>query len=144
MSNDLQSVEQQTNSREFAVPGNMEAMLAARESMMAFIKESGANEGEEIDILVALQEALANAVLYGCQNDGSKTIRCWIEIDPSAFMIVIRDPGPGFDVAATEAADLSVNTSGRGRGICVMRSLMHDVSYGHGGSEVRLRKLRGR
>ena len=24
-----------------------------------------------------------------------------------------------------------------------MRSLMHDISYGHGGSEVRLRKLRG-
>ncbi len=139
----LQSVEQQTISRGFVFPGNMEAMVAARESMMAFIKESGANEGEEIDIFVALQEALANAVLHGCQNDGSKTIRCWIEIDPSAFMIVIRGPGPGFDVAATEAADLSVNTTGHGRGICLMRSLMHDISYGHGGSEVRLRKLRG-
>ena len=31
----LQSVEQQTISREFIFPGNMEALVAARESMMA-------------------------------------------------------------------------------------------------------------
>jgi serine/threonine-protein kinase RsbW len=136
-------MEQQTISREFIFPGNSESMVAARESMMDFIKENGASEGEEIDIFVALQEALANAVLHGCQNDGTKTIRCWIEIDPSAFMIVIRDPGPGFDVAATETAGPSVNTTEHGRGICLMRSMMNDISYGHRGSEVRLRKLRG-
>jgi serine/threonine-protein kinase RsbW len=110
---------------------------------MGFIKENGTNESEEIDIFVALQEALVNAVLHGCQNDGTKTIRCWIEIDPSAFMIVVRDPGPGFDVAATETTDPSVKATEHGRGICLMRSLMNDISYGHGGSEVRLRKLRG-
>ncbi len=137
-----QSVEQEAISREFTFPGNSESMVAARESVMAFIKENGANEGEEIDIFGALQESLANAILHGCQNDGAKTIRCWVEIDPSAFTIIIRDPGPGFDVAATETADFSVNTTGHGRGICLMRSLMNDVSYGHGGSEVRLRKLR--
>jgi anti-sigma regulatory factor (Ser/Thr protein kinase) len=65
-----------------------------------------------------------------------------VEIDPSAFTIVIQDPGPGFDVAATTTADPSVNTTEHGRGICLMRSLMDDVSYRRGGSEVRLRKLR--
>jgi anti-sigma regulatory factor (Ser/Thr protein kinase) len=109
---------------------------------MDFLKEHGLCEGQEIDIFVALQEALANAALHGCQNDRAKTIRCWVEIDPSAFTIVIQDPGPGFDVAATTTADPSVNTTEHGRGICLMRSLMDDVSYRRGGSEVRLRKLR--
>ncbi len=137
-------MEQRTISREFTFPGNSESMVDARESMMDFVKENGASEGEEIDIFVALQEALANAVFHGCQNDGAKTIRCCIEIDPSAFVIVIRDPGPRFDVVATATAGPSVNTTEHGRGICLMRSLMNDISYGHGGSEVRLRKLRGR
>jgi serine/threonine-protein kinase RsbW len=133
---------QQTISREFTFPGNSESMVAARESVMDFIRENGANETEEIDIFLALQEALANAVLHGCKNDGTKRIRCCIEIDPSAFVIVVRDPGPGFDVPSTEAADLSANLTGHGRGISLMRSLMNDISYVHGGSEVRLRKLR--
>jgi len=137
-----QSVEQQAISREFTFPGDSESIVAARESVMTFIKENGANEGQEIDIFVALQEALANAALHGCQNDRAKTIRCWVEIDPSAFTLIIQDPGPGFDVAATTTANPSVNTSEHGRGICLMHSLMDDVSYRRGGSEVRLRKLR--
>jgi anti-sigma regulatory factor (Ser/Thr protein kinase) len=135
-----QSVEQQAISREFTFPGDSESIVAARESVMDFLKEHGLCEGQEIDIFVALQEALANAALHGCQNDRAKTIRCWVEIDPSAF--TIQDPGPGFDVAATTTADPSVNTTEHGRGICLMRSLMDDVSYRRGGSEVRLRKLR--
>jgi len=137
-----QSVEQQAISREFTFPGDSESIVAARESVMTFIKENGANEGQEIDIFVALQEALANAALHGCQNDRAKTIRCWVEINPSAFTIVIQDAGPGFDVVAATTADPSVNTTEHGRGICLMRSLMDDVSYRRGGSEVRLRKLR--
>src|ERR1035438_1644194 len=137
-------MEQRTISREFTFSVNSESMVDARESMMDFIKKNVASEGEEIDIFVALQEALANAVLHGCQNDGAKAIRCCIEIDPSALGIVVRAPGPGFDVAATATAGPAVNTTEHGRGICLMRSLMNDISYGHGGSEVRLRKLRGR
>ena len=135
-------MEQQAISREFTFPGDSESIVAARESVMTFIKENGANEGQEIDIFVALQEALANAALHGCQNDRAKTIRCWVEINPSAFTIVIQDAGPGFDVAAATTADPSGNTTEHGRGLCLMRSLMDDASYRRGGSEVRLRKLR--
>jgi serine/threonine-protein kinase RsbW len=109
---------------------------------MDFIKEHHLPEPEEIDILVALQEALANAVLHGCQNDGTKTILCRVKINPSALTIVIRDPGPGFDVGAFESADPSLNTTEHGRGICLMRSLMDQVTYQRGGSEILLRKFR--
>jgi len=56
---------------------------------------------------------------------------------------VISDPGPGFDPqAATQSTEAGANTTQSGRGICMMRSLMDEVSYRNGGSEVRLRKLR--
>src|SRR5271157_2830031 len=118
-------------------------MVRARESVMDFIRPYCSGDLEEIDMLVALQEALANAALHGSQNDRSKIIHCSVEIAPSAFTITIRDPGPGFDVAAaTQPTEAGTNVTEHGRGICLMRSLMDEVTYRHGGSEVQLRKMR--
>ena len=87
------------------------AMTAARDRIMDFLHEQEIGEPEEIDILVALQEALANAVLHGCHSDPSQVIRCSVEVDAEAVTIVIADPGPGFDTnsicAATEAPPIS-------------------------------------
>jgi anti-sigma regulatory factor (Ser/Thr protein kinase) len=116
--------------------------VAAREAVMNLIKKHGLTEDEEIDVFVALQEALANAVLHGCQNDGTKTIFCRVEVDPSALTIVVADPGPGFDIDAINCNPPDINTTDHGRGICLMRSLMDEVGYRRGGSEVRLQKRR--
>ncbi len=118
-------------------------MVASRQAVMDFLAPYCSSELEEIDILVALQEALANAVFHGCKDDPSKTIRCSVEIDPSAITIIVRDPGPGFDVdAVARSTDGDANTTEHGRGICLMRSLMDEVTYRRGGAEVCLRKLR--
>ena len=130
--------------REFTFPGDSGSMVAARQAVMDFITPHCSSELEEIDILIALQEALANAVIHGCQNDSSKRISCSVEIDPVGITIVIRDPGPGFDVKAiTRSSGADANTTEHGRGICLMRSLMDEVIYRQGGAEVQLRKLRG-
>ncbi len=118
-------------------------MVAARQSVMDLIAPHCSSEHEEIDILIALQEALANAVLHGCADDPSKTICCRVEIDASAFTITIRDPGPGFDLdMVAKLTEAGTNTTEKGRGICLMRSLMDDVTYTRGGSQVCLRKVR--
>ena len=118
-------------------------MSAARDAMMEFIQPYFVSEREETDVLIALQEALANAVLHGCRNDPSKTVFCRVEVDSGAYTITIRDPGPGFDVAAaTHATEAGANYTPHGRGIILMRSLMDDVVYRNGGAEVQLRKLR--
>jgi len=140
-----QSLEQQAVAREFVFPGDSTSLPAARESVMNFIREHGLSESEELDIFVALQEALANAIFHGCRDDAGKTIRCWVEIDATGITIVVQDPGSGFDVrAATKTMeDGNINNkTEHGRGICLMRSLMDQVSYQRGGAEVRLRKLR--
>ena len=138
-----QTAEEQRISREVTFPGNAQSMSAARDAVMGFIQPHCASEMEETDILIALQEALANAVVHGCQNDPSKNVFCRVEVDSGAFTITVRDPGPGFDVdAATQATEAGANFTTHGRGICLMRSLMDEVVYHNGGSEVQLRKLR--
>ena len=56
---------------------------------------------------------------------------------------VIRDEGPGFDVAQLPAGDgLAEAERGAGRGVILMRSIMDEVSYNAAGNEVTLIKRR--
>jgi serine/threonine-protein kinase RsbW len=130
-------------SKAFSFPRDAGSIVAARQAVLDFIQPYCSAEQDEVDVFVALQEALANAVVHGCQNDPGKAVHCAVEIDPRAFTIIVRDPGPGFDVdAVTQSTEAGVNATTHGRGIRLMRSLMDDVAYRNGGSEVRLRKLR--
>ena len=129
--------------KSFAFPGDSGSIVAARQAMMDFLKPHCSSELDEMDIFIALQEALANAVYHGCKNDPSKVIYGSVAIDPAGFTISIRDPGPGFDVeAATQFNEGGANLTEHGRGICLMRSLIDKVTFQHGGAEVCLRKLR--
>src|SRR5207302_3088709 len=62
--------------------------------------------GREMEIALALQEALANAVIHGCDSDPAKTVHCRVSSsatsssgDANEMLIVIRDSGAGFDPA---------------------------------------------
>jgi len=138
-------VENETLVSEFVFTGDLAAMIAVRDRIMDFLHEHCVDEQQEIDIMIALQEGLANAVLHGTRNDPSKVVRCSVDVTPEGITIVIRDPGQGFDTAAaTDSTDDGTNLTQHGRGIHLMRSLMDEVSYRHGGSELRLKKLRSR
>lgn len=129
-------------SREFVFPGSTEAMFAARDQIMQFLNAQGVDGEEEIDVLVALQEALANAVVHGCGNDAGKTVHCTVALDDNEINLTVRDPGPGFDVYSGSDLEDGTNLSNHGRGILLMRSLMDELSYRHHGSEVHLKKFR--
>jgi len=140
-----QSVEHEVLRRQFVFTGDAAAMIATRDSIMDFLHQHCADEHQEIDIMIALQEGLANAVLHGSRNDPSKIIRCAVDVTPQAINIIIKDPGEGFDIsAATDSTDAGTNLTEHGRGICLMRGLMDEVHYRHGGSELQLQKLRTR
>lgn len=137
------AMEQQTLSRDFVLTGNLDALTPGRDAIMDFVHQHCADEQQEIDIRLALQEALANAILYGCKNDAGKLVHCLVEISPSAIELIVRDPGEGFDTSsAIDEAEDGSNLTQHGRGILLMRSLMDEVGYRHNGSELHLKKLR--
>ena len=127
-------------SRSFEFAGDLGSVAESREQVMQFVCEHCSDDGERIDILVALQEALANAALHGCGDDPAKRIQCNVVANASDIAITVRDFGPGFDLALADPEKYDSSTLSHGRGICLVRSVMTEVSFARGGSEIKMRK----
>jgi serine/threonine-protein kinase RsbW len=112
------------------------------EQLMRFILHFRMGDGSEIDIEMALLEALANAVIHGNGENYRKSVyvtcRCYMD---GEIVIKVRDEGGGFDpsvlVDPTSRENLLVT---HGRGIYLMNTLMDEVSFEEGGTVVIMRK----
>ncbi len=130
------------------IPSTPTALEAALEKVMAVVKTLPCAPDEIENVELALNEALANAVLHGNRTDPAKKVivACFCESEPDGgLLLVVRDEGSGFDPSEvpdpTTAERLN---STHGRGIFLMRQLMDEVSYRDRGSEIELRKRRKR
>ena len=126
--------------KEFEFPGVLAEVPEHRERVMEFVNQHCHDEEKQIDLLVAVQEALANAALHGCRDDASKRIRCVVSGNATEIIISVRDPGPGFPLEKADPENYQATTLRHGRGICLMRSLVNEVLFAHNGAEIVLRK----
>ncbi len=112
------------------------------ESVMVIVRELGCAAGAEEEVELALVEALANAVLHGCKGDAEKIVQCVVACDEArGMLIIVRDPGEGFDPAQIESPLVGKNIfSTHGRGIYLINQLMDSVSFERGGTEIHMRK----
>ena len=122
--------------------GEVAAITPVVDQVLGLVHETGCAQGKEFEIETALREALANAVRYGCDHNPSKTVQLSVACDRErGMLIVVRDPGPGFDPAQIPTPVAGEQLfSHHGRGIYLISQLMDDVQFGRGGTEIRMRK----
>ena len=99
-----------------------------------------------LNVPVALSEALANAILCGNQEDPGKAVTVRASVTPEQLVLEVRDQGPGFDIDRCTVDVTSPENLDRedGRGLFLMRQLMHRVErFDDGGNVVRLTLNRG-
>lgn len=123
------------------LPGDINAIAPVTEEIMAIVKEMGCAAGREFEIELALNEALSNAIKHGSTNDPSKKIQCCVACDQTrGMLIIVRDPGPGFDPASIPNPVIGQNLfSTGGRGIYLINQLMDEVRFEKGGTEIHMR-----
>jgi serine/threonine-protein kinase RsbW len=111
-------------------------------SVMKIVREMKCADGREDDIELALSEALANAVVHGAGSDPSKIVECDVACDEEhGMLIVVRDPGPGFDPSKIADPCSGENIySSHGRGIYLINQLMDEVKYHKNGTEIHMIK----
>lgn len=122
--------------------GEASAISPVVQAVMELVSEMKCAQGKEFEIEIALREALANAIRYGCANDPSRTVECSVLCDETrGMLIVVRDPGPGFDPASIPSPLLGQQVfSEHGRGIYLINRLMDEVRFEKGGTEIHMRK----
>jgi len=123
-------------------PAKREAVDPAVQTIMAEVRKTNRVAGKEDDVELALSEALANAVVHGCQCDPSKNVECCVVCDDKrGLVIVVRDPGTGFDPSVLPVPTAAENIySDHGRGVYLMNQLMDDVQYHKNGTEIHMTK----
>jgi len=112
------------------------------EQVMESVRQMKCVDGKEDAIELALQEALANAVVHGAKEDPSKIVECLVACDEErGILIIVRDPGQGFDPSAIPSCTVGENVySTHGRGIFLINQLMDEVKFRKNGTEIHMVK----
>ena len=112
------------------------------QGIMDVVRNMQCATGKEDAIELALSEALSNAVVHGAKGDPKKVIECDVACDEArGMLIVVRDPGPGFDPASIPSPVAGENIySNHGRGIFLINQLMGEVRFRNNGKEIHMLK----
>lgn len=127
---------------DFTGPADINTVNPVVEWVIGLAREMKCAEGKEFEIETSLREALANAIIHGCKNDPNKIVQFCVACDQErGMLVVVRDPGEGFDPASIPNPVVGQNIySEHGRGIYLISQLMDEVQFEHGGTEIRMRK----
>jgi serine/threonine-protein kinase RsbW len=110
---------------------------------MRLIEGSHCVAGEGPAVQLALREALDNAVVHGNGMDARKLvhIRCRCDFG-RGLSLIVSDQGKGFEPESVPNPLAIENIEAEhGRGLRLIKAVMDKVSFGHGGTEVRMRRL---
>jgi serine/threonine-protein kinase RsbW len=112
------------------------------QGIMDVVRNTQCATGKEDAIELALSEALSNAVVHGAKGDPTEVIECDVACDEArGMLIVVRDPGPGFDPASIPSPVVGENIySNHGRGIFLINQLMDEVRFRNNGKEIHMLK----
>lgn len=82
-----------------SIPSDRSSILAV-EPFLRSIAELQSLGGRYHDLLVAVTEAVNNGIIHGNTCDAAKLVHIDVQVTPHDVIVVVRDSGAGFDVAA--------------------------------------------
>jgi serine/threonine-protein kinase RsbW len=125
-----------------SLPSRISIISPFVDQLMRFIARFRTSDGSELDVEMALREALANAIVHGNRQDSHKNVyvecRCTTDGEVS---VTVEDEGQGFDVDSVGNPTVPENRLHmHGRGIYLMKTLLDEVRFERRGAVVYMRK----
>jgi serine/threonine-protein kinase RsbW len=91
------------------------------------------------NILIALTEAVNNAIYHGNKQDPDKKVIVKYQADEDEFQFIVEDEGPGFDFENVPDPTSPENIEKpNGRGVFLMRHLSDEIGFDDDGRIVQL------
>lgn len=121
------------------VKGTRDSFDEIQESVLLRMKDFGYDETDLFSVRVAIEEALANALLHGHLGDKSLDIEVKWKVDIESIEISVKDQGRGYDPAMVPDPTAEENlTLPSGRGVAMIRSFMDEVLINEQGNMVTM------
>ena len=91
------------------------------------------------NIMIAITEAVNNAIKHGNQSDSAKNVSLSLALDETTIKFTVEDEGTGFDFdnLPDPTSPENIEKPG-GRGIFLMKHLSDEVEFKEGGRIVEL------
>lgn len=102
-------------------------------------EEHKVNEDYYGNILIALTEAVNNAIHHGNKSNPNKTVNLGLVSSGSTLTFTIEDEGPGFDYNnLPDPTDPKNIEKPHGRGVFLMKNLADSIEFLNDGSKVKM------
>jgi serine/threonine-protein kinase RsbW len=129
----------------FKIPSHIDYLDFVLEYLNGQLVKFGIVRPGEPDILIALDEAIVNAIKHGNRNDPQKQVCIVADMSAHSAKFTVKDQGPGFEYdQLPDPTDPSRLLIPSGRGLLLIKHIMDDVQYNDRGNEIRMVKTRRR
>jgi serine/threonine-protein kinase RsbW len=126
--------------QEIHFPSKVENLALVERMIDQVCEEFKVNEDHYGNILIALTEAVNNAIMHGNKQDPSKEITIICENKDNNLHFVVVDQGDGFDYSnLPDPTDPDNLEKPNGRGVFLMKNLADEVNFFNNGTKVELK-----
>ena len=116
--------------RQLHIASRMEGITEVEALINALCEEFGVEETHYGEILIAMTEAVNNAIVHGNKLDSNKMVDIRVSVDGPVLEFRIADEGPGFDFENIPDPTSPENIEKpNGRGVFLMRQLADTCEF---------------
>ena len=125
--------------RRIDFPAKAENIALAEKLIDEACQKHGVHESHYGNILIALTEAVNNAIHHGNRQDPAKQVTVGYHVDGDRVVFVVKDQGAGFDHDhLPDPTDPENIEKPHGRGVFLMRALADDIAFSDNGATVAM------
>ncbi|GBC84066.1 Anti-sigma F factor [bacterium HR11] len=125
---------------ELVIPSQLSFLTLAEEVARALISGYALSEEDRDFALLAVHEAVANAIVHGNRQDPRRVVSLRFILEPHGFYVEVQDQGNGFEPEAVPDPTKPENLlSPHGRGLLFIRTLMTEVEFARTPEGMRVR-----
>lgn len=81
------------------------------------------------NIMVAVTEAVKNAIVHGNRNDKDKTVKIRLDVGKEGLMVSVEDQGQGFDFEKFIGREIFMSQEVKAGGLALINALADEIRF---------------
>jgi serine/threonine-protein kinase RsbW len=125
----------------FRMPSDIKLLDGVLEYLNERMLRLGLVQPDDSELIIALDEAIVNAIKHGNKCDATKSVTITAEFTAEVTRFIIADEGPGFQLCnVPDPTDPCRLLEPNGRGLYLITHIMDEVRFNEAGNQLMMVK----